>query len=213
MRMCWIVLLAACQSVPVTVGSSPERDGVRVFFRRDLTERGGRREELARLSADGGRLTGIVHSPDGTAVSALWLGGAGAVTCRFPGGGAGRFEGDPGPDDPVEYVFLEERGASVTARLARNCPLTATLTLTVRLKKALLPATLAMPGGAREITETETRVAFSIPRNRDRLLGGDHWLRLNAAHGRRFSFAIGIDPDGTPAAVHGYVRNWGAALD
>jgi len=210
MRMCWIVLLAACQAVPVTVGSSPERDGVRVFFRRDLPERG---ERLARLSADGGRLTGIVHSPDGTAVSALWIGGAGTVTCRFPGGGAGRFEGDAGPDDAVEYVFLEERGASVTARLSRNCPLTATLMLTVRLEEALLPATLEMPGGARKITGTETRVAFSIPRIRDRLVGGDHWLRLNAAHGRRFSFAICIDPDGTPAAVHGYVRNWSAALD
>ena len=210
MRMCCCLLLAACQSVPVTVGAAPEDEGTRVFFRRDADIRS---DGLARLSSDGGRLTQITHAPDGSAVSALRI-GSGSITCTFPGGGRARFEGAAERGTSVEYVFLDSPGVEVTARVPRGCPLVPALALRIRLEASLLPATLHLPAGPVRLARQVSRVVYPLRKDkRARLVRGDHWVRIETSGNKVFSFAVGIDSDGVPAAVHGYVRNWNTALD
>jgi hypothetical protein len=105
----------------------------------------------------------------------------------------------------VRYVFLEEAGARVTADLPRGCLLLPRLPLRVRLDADRLPARLVQPGGAVVPLGEETEVLLSLPRDeRGALREGDAALALVTARGT-LGFLIGIDADGTPAAVSGYV--------
>jgi len=198
------LLAAACASTRLAdaeVSAVPAEGGLRVRFRRI---EGADPDRPPELTADGGILDEIVVSPDLKAVSVRWREPRGRLACRFPYDGVSVFEAG-GPVDPetVEYVFLEAEGARVTAALPRGCLLLPALPL--RLDPAarlLLPDGTALPGA-------------TVPLPRDRrgvLRPGDFPLILETEHGR-FELLIGIDADGTPAAVTGYVDGTRARED
>jgi hypothetical protein len=185
-RVAWLLLLAACATGAARdaeVSAAPAEGGVRVRFRR-LT--GPDPDRPPELRADGGTLEEVVFSPDLKAVSALWRAPRGRLTCRFPYDGVAAFEAG-GPVDPatVEYVLLESGGVRVTASLPRGC--------------LLLPAlTLRLDPEAREVT-------LPLPRDSPGALRqGDFPVTVETASGP-VEFLVGIDADGTPAAVSGYV--------
>jgi hypothetical protein len=203
-RLALLLLAAACaRHEMLIVSAAPAEGGVRVRFRRPGATEPDRPPELL---ADGGQLEELVCSPDLLGASALWRAPAGALRCRFPYGGTAAFDAG-GPVDPAEirYVFLEEDGARVTADLPRGCLLLPRLLLRVRLRADHLPARLVLPGGAAVPLAEETVAELSLPRDRRGVLRrGDAALALVTARGE-LGFLIGIDADGTPAALSGYV--------
>ena len=213
-RVVLLVFLAGCvtgpeKGPPVAITAARDADGIRVRFRRLGGQ--GSAEHAARLDAEGGSLEQIVHSPDRLTVSVLWRAPAGALRCSFPYGGVGRFRAEtPVASRAVDYVFFQGEGVEVTAQVPAGCLMQPFLTLHVRLAPARVPGSLRMPGGrtlALEREETDCRLA--LPRDRDGVLaGGDLEVLLHTADGDRHRFLVGIDPDGTPSAVSGFVRNW-----
>lgn len=205
-RLGWLaILLGACASgPPVRVQAALEGDAVRVAFRRTEPGSAG---HLARLEADGGRLEEVVHSPDRLTVSVLWREAEGALRCSFAYGGEASYPaGGPASDEEVLYVFLDEAGARVTARLPGANPVRPALPLDVQLPPALLPALL----DGRALREPRTRVLLPLPVDADgALVEGDSVVVLETAGGGRRELLLGIDPDGTPTATTGYVRRLG----
>ncbi len=212
--MLLLSLLAGCATgreggPPVAVSAARAADGLRVRFRRLGGQ--GTAEHAARLDADGGRLDQIRHSPDRLTVSVLWREPAGTLECAFPYGGVGRFRADTSIDDrAIEYVFLEGDGVAVTAQVPAGCPMQPFLPLDIRLAPEHLPGRLQMPGGRTVALEGEkTSCRAALPHDDDGGLRGDDLeFVLHTAAGTPHRFLVGIDPDGTPSAITGFVRNW-----
>jgi len=166
---------------------------------------------VARLEADGGTLDQILHSPDRLTVSVLWRAPVGTLECSFPYGGVGRFRAETTIDGhAVEYVFFQSEGVEVTAQVPAGCPMQPSLSLHIQLAPARVPADLRMPDGRTIVLEGEETVCrLDLARDSAGVLAGaDVELVLRAADGDRQSFLVGVDPDGTPSAVSGFVRNW-----
>ena len=213
-RVVLLFFLAGCATgpengPPVAVTAARDADGIRVQFRRLGGQ--GSAEHVARLDADGGVLDQVLHSPDRRTVSVLWRAPVGALQCSFPYGGVGRFRAGTYVDShAVEYVFFQGEGVEVTAQVPAGCPMQPFLSLHMRLAPDRVPGSLRMPGGRTVVLEREeTDCQLALPRDRDGVLaGGDLELSLQTADGDRHRFLVGIDPDGTPSAVSGFVRNW-----
>ncbi|MCI0589907.1 MAG: hypothetical protein L0323_24095 [Planctomycetes bacterium] len=195
-RVAPLLLLASCATAPARdaeVSAAPAPGGLRVRFRR---LEGADPDRPPELRADGGVLDEIVFSPDLRAVSALWREPRGKLSCRFPYDGVAVFEaGRPVEPGTVEYVFLESEGVRVTAALPRGCLLLPALPF------RLPPATrLLLPDGA-----ALPDAILVLPRDgRGALRQGDLALTLETPNGL-FEFLVGVDADGTPAAISGYV--------
>ena len=200
---CALALCACATPVPVSARAVAEDGDLRVLFRRLES---GATDRLPEIRADGGRLEEIVFSADRLSVSALWREPRGRVAVRFPFGGRGEIRAQ-GATDPrrIEYVFLEEERIRVTARLAVACPLRPRLVLYVAVDEAATlrgpqwsPNTLPPGGGTTSLV---------LPRDADGVLrAADVELAVELSGGARYSFLVGVDPDGTPSAVTGYVR-------
>lgn len=213
-RVILLLLLAGCvtgpeSGPPVAVGAAPDADGIRVQFRR----LGGQVavEHTARLDADGGSLGQVLHSPDRRTVSVLWLAPAGTLTCSFPYGGVGRFRaGTPVDGRSVEYVLYAADGVEVTAQVPAACPMQPSLCLHIQLSPDRVPGELVTPNGRHHALAGEwTDRWFALPRDGEGVLAaGDLEFVLNTATEDGHRFLIGVDPDGTPSAVSGFVRNW-----
>jgi hypothetical protein len=211
-RVALLALLAGCatgrEGPPVAVSAARAEDGLRVRFRRLSGQ--GSAEHAGRLTCDAGFLEQIVHSPDRLTLSVLWREPAGTLRCAFPYGGVGRFSvGAPMEEGVVEYVFLAREGIEVTAQVPAGCLMQPSLPLHIQLTPDHLPASLSMPGGrsmALEREETDCRLA--LPLDDGALVDGDVELVVQTADGERHAFLVGVDPDGTPSAVTGFVRNW-----
>jgi len=209
-----LVFLAGCatgpeKGPPVAVTAARGADGIRVQFRRLGGQ--GAAEHAARLEADGGSLEQILHSPDRLTVSVLWRAPVGALQCSFPYGGVGRFRAGTNVETrAVEYVFYSGEGVEVTAQVPAGCMMQPLLCLHIQLAPDRVPGSLRMPGGRTIVLEREeTDCRLALPRDGDGVLtGGDVEFVLNTATEDGHRFLIGIDPDGTPSAVSGFVRNW-----
>jgi hypothetical protein len=186
------------------VQAAREDGALRIAFRRMEAGSAG---HPARLEADGGRLEEVVHSPDRLTVSTLWREPLGELRCSFAyGGSASHPAGAEAPDETVEYVFLDEEGVQVTARLPLANPVRPVLPLEVTLAPALLPALLDRT----RLDAPLSRVAFPLPLDPDgALLAGDSVVVIRTAGGGRREFLVGVDPDGTPTATTGYIRRIG----
>lgn len=209
MRVVWLLVLASCATSAARdaeVSAAPAPGGLRVRFRRLKGESPDRPPELR---ADGGVLDEIVFSPDLKAVSALWRQPRGKLSCRFPYDGVAVFEvGRPVEPGTVEYVFLESEGARVTAALPRGCLLLPALTL--RLEP---PARLLLPDGTVLPVGAGGEATLLLPRDiRGVLRQGDIALTVEIASGQ-VEFLVGIDADGTPAAISGYVETESSRRD
>lgn len=189
------------------VRSAAEGDALRVWFRYPYPTDDERR---ARLRADGGRLVQVTHSPDRRTVSALWIDRAGELVCRFPRGAEARLDaGAAGDPAVVEYVFLAQADARVTAEVPRACLMTPRLILRIFVAPDELPARLELPGGEKvELVDPVSIHVLELERSPAGVLrGGDTMLRLHTAAGA-YAFLVGVDPDGTPTATSGYVQKW-----
>jgi hypothetical protein len=213
-RVIPFLLLVGCvtgpeKGPPVSVTAARDADGIRVQFRR----LGGRLSagHAARLVAEGGSLEQILHSPDRLTASVLWRAPAGTLQCSFPYGGVGRFRAGTSLDGRmVEYVFLSAEGVEVTAQLPAGCTMQPFLSLHIQLSPDRVPGSLRMPDGRDLTLEHEgTDCRLALPRDGDGVLaGGDLELVLRTAAGDGHRFLVGVDPDGTPSAITGFVRNW-----
>ncbi|MCK6461574.1 MAG: hypothetical protein L6Q95_16960, partial [Planctomycetes bacterium] len=175
---------------------------VRVRFRR---LGGADPDRPPELRAEGGSLRDVVVSPDLRTVSALWQGPEGKLTCRFPYDGVATYEAG-GASDPatVAYVFLEAEGVRVTAGLPRGCLLLPALPLRLHVPEELEPARLVLPDG-RSLPRDGDEVILPLTADeRGVLRRGDMAVTVETAKGR-VEFLVGIDADGTPAAIDGYV--------
>jgi hypothetical protein len=205
-------LLGACVGTPepereVLVRAAAEGDALRVWFRYPYPNDTERR---ARLRADGGRLAQVTHSPDLRTVSALWLERSGELVCRFPRGAEARLgAGETGDTAVVEYVFLAQADARVSAEVARACTMTPRLILRIFVAPDDLPARLVLPdGGEVALTDPVSIHVLELERSPAGVLReGDVMLRLRTAAGTH-PFLVGVDPDGTPTATSGYVQKW-----
>jgi hypothetical protein len=201
----FLLILAACATVrpaDAEISAAPAEGGIRVRFRRLKGESPDRPPEL---HADGGALEEVVFSPDLKAVSALWRAPEGKLSCRFPYDGVAVLEAG-GPVDPttVEYVFLEAEGARVTAVLPRGCLLLPALPL--RLPPG---ARLLLPNGIEIPVGEDDTAMLPLPRDTSGVLRRtDLPLVLETARGP-IEILVGVDADGTPAAISGYVRSKG----
>jgi len=185
-----------------------EPQGALVRFRRT---RPGVVDNLARVEAEGGAIAEVLHSADLLNVAVRWLDPRGALRCTFAYGGVGVLDaGAPRDAGTVAYVFLENGWATVEASLPRACTMAGALDLRVHVAKAQLPARLesaGLPPHPLELPETTVRV--DLPRAADGVLqSGDIDFALVPARGEPVSFVVGVDEDGTPSAVTGFVRNW-----
>ena len=200
MRLALLLLVAACAQTgrAVRVTAAREPGGVRVVFRRKQ----GTEVHRPHLHASGGSLEERILSPDGLSVSVFWREPEGELRCAFPHGGFGIFSaGDPVDAREVEYVFLAAKGVRVTAVAPRAALLRPALELRVEIDKAHLPARLEPPG--RDLEQSVTVHTLVLHRE-----SGDREFTLRTASGATFIFLVGVDPDGTPTATSGYVRNW-----
>lgn len=196
-------ILAACtgtRPADAEVSAAPEAGGVRVRFRR---LGGADPDKPPELRADGGTLEDVVVSPDLKAISAVWRDPAGRLSCRFPYSGVALYEaGGPSDHATVAYVFLDAEGVRVTADLPRGCLLLPALPLRLHVPEALAPARLVLPDG-RSLRDGEPLL---LPLTADGVLRrGDMPVTVETANGR-IEFLVGIDDDGTPAAIDGYVE-------
>jgi len=202
------LLLGACvspaQAPTVRVTAAREPEGIRVRFRR---LRAGAADVLARLEADGGSIDEVLHSPDHRTVSCLWRDPRGEIRCAFPFGGVGEFRAGDAPDPGrLDYVLLAGDDVLVTMQLPRGCPMRPRLTLRV---EGVRTARLRLPGGRVVPVAGGGEATWTLPTDdRGVLVGADHELRLETADGAARTILIGIDPDGTPAALSGYLKNW-----
>jgi hypothetical protein len=205
-------LLAGCAILsdgpPVEVSAADAEGGVRVRFRRT---RPGVMENLARVEATGGEVAEVLHSPDLLNVAVSWKRPEGELRCAFAYGGEAAFPAG-GPRDPgrIEYVFLKCAWAEVTASLPRGCPMTGALPLSVCVEASRLPARLDVAGRPPLPLQSSGAVAcIDLPRALAGVLAaGEIELTLRSARGEAASFLVGVDPDGTPVALTGFVRNW-----
>jgi hypothetical protein len=209
-----LVLLAGCvtgpgRGPPVRVTAARDADGIRVQFRRLGGQ--GSVENTARLDADGGRIDEVVHSPDRLTVSVLWRAPVGTLQCSFPYGGVGRFRAETSVDSrAVEYVFLSAEGVEVVSQVPAGCTMQPFLLLHIQVAPDHLPGSLHVPGGPTVALEREeTSFRLALPRDgTGGLVEGDLELVLRTANGDQRLFLVGIDADGTPSAITGFVRNW-----
>jgi len=184
------------------VSAAPAAGGVRVRFRR-IT--GADPDRPPQLSAEGGTIAEVTCSPDLRAISALWLNPQGRLSCRFPYDGVAVFDA-LAPADPatVEYVFFEDGGIRVTAALPRACLLLPALPLRVDIPGDLEPVRFVLPDG-RSLSCDGGEVLLPLTVDeRGVLRRGDLPVTIETAQGR-IEMLVGIDPDGTPAAITGYV--------
>jgi hypothetical protein len=202
-----LLILAACagtRPADAEISAAPEADGVRVRFRR---LGGADPDRPPELRAEQGALEQVVVSPDLKAISAVWKSPAGKLSCRFPYDGVAVFEAG-GPRDPatVGYVLLDADGVRVTADLPRGCLLLPALPLRLHIPEELEPARLVLPDGRSLPRDGDV---FLLPLTTDErgvLRRGDLPVTVETAKGR-VEFLVGIDDDGTPAAVSGYVAS------
>jgi hypothetical protein len=213
-RSLLLLLLAGCATgpesgPPVAVSAAPDGDAIRVQFRRLGGQ--GTAEHGAHLAAEGGSLSQVLHSPDRRTVSVFWQAPAGTLTCAFPYGGVGRFRaGTPVEGRTVEYVFYAAEGIEVTARVPAGCPMQPSICLHIQLSPDRVPGALVTPDGRHyALAGGRTDRWFALPRDSEGVLAaGDLEFVLNTATDDGHRFIIAIDPDGTPSAVSGFVRNW-----
>jgi hypothetical protein len=198
-------ILAACtgtRPADAEISAAPAPDGVRVRFRR---LGGAHPDRPPELRAERGVLEEIVVSPDLRAISAVWRSPAGKLSCRFPYDGIAVYDAG-GPRDPatVAYVLLDADGVRVTAALPRGCLLLPALPLRLHIPEELEPARLVLEDG-RSLPRDGDAVLLPLTTDeRGVLHRGDLPVTVETAKGR-VEFLVGIDDDGTPAAVTGYV--------
>ena len=200
---CALALCACATSVPVSASAVGEGGDLRVLFRR--LESSGT-NQLPEIRADGGRLDEIVFSADRLSVSALWREPRGRVAVRFPFGGRGEIRAQVATDARrIEYVFLDDERIRVSARLAVACPLRPHLALVIAADEA---ATLKGPQWSpNALPSGGGTTSLVLPRDADGVLHtADVELFVELASGARYSFLVGVDQDGTPSAVTGFVR-------
>jgi len=201
------LLAAACSSTgtdgSVRARAVREARGIRLLFRSDGA---GAQGVAPRLRADRGRLEEIAVAPDRRAVSALWTGAGGTVRCDFPyAGGRTLAEGDAEESRPFEYLFLDEAGARVEARLA--VPVVRFVPLRVTVPRP--PATILFPGRP-PIAVAAEGATLELPADDDGALAEGVWeVRVLDEAGGAWRFLVGVDADGGLSAVSGVVRNWG----
>jgi hypothetical protein len=159
----------------------------------------------------GGSIEVVVISPDRRTVAALWRDPAGSLRCRYPSGAVGEWRAEaPVLVGSVDYVFFEHDGIRVTGSLPRGCTMAPSVELRIRLAERYLPARVELPDAAPvrlRVSAAAARLIFRRTR-RGRLEQGDHVVAIEAAGGERWTFLVGVDSDGTPAAVSGYAANW-----
>ncbi|HEX5138593.1 MAG TPA: hypothetical protein VFY93_16595 [Planctomycetota bacterium] len=204
------LLLALAASCATPRGPEPEVSaasapgGVRVRFRR---LGGADPDRPPELRADGGDLSEIVVSPDLRAVSAFWKGPAGKLACRFPyDGAAARDASAPADATTVAYVFLDALGVRVTADLPRGCLLLPALPLRLHVPDELEPARLVLADGRALPRDGDAVLLPLTTDERGILHRGDIPVTVETANGP-IEFLVGIDDDGTPAAISGYVAS------
>ncbi len=198
-------ILAACtgtRPADAEISAAPEAGGVRVRFRR---LGGADPDKPPELRADSGTLEEIVVSPDLKSISAVWRDPAGRLSCRFPYAGVALYEAGRPPDPAtVAYVFLDAEGIRVTADLPRGCLLLPALPLRLEVPELLAPARLVLPDG-RSLPDGEHLLLPLAADERGVLRRGDMPVTVETANGR-IGFLVGVDDDGTPAAIDGYVE-------
>jgi hypothetical protein len=202
-----LALLASCaldRGPAPEVSAAPGPDGLRVRFRRT----GGADPELPpELRAEGGALEQIVVSPDLRAISALWRRPEGRLRCRFPHGGAAVCEAGRLADaEMVRYVFLEAGDVRVTAELPRACLLLPALPLRLHVPEALEPARLVLPDGRSLRRDGDASLLPLTADERGVLRRGDMTVTVETANGP-IEFLVGVDDDGTAAAISGYIAS------
>jgi hypothetical protein len=176
---------------------------VRVRFRR---LGGADPDRPPELRAEKGALEEVVVSPDLRAISAVWRSPAGKLSCRFPYDGVAVYEA-ASPSDPatVGYVFLDALGTRVTADLPRGCLLLPALPLRLHIPEELEPARLVLPDGRSLRRDGDVLLLPLTADERGVLWRGDMPVTVETAKGK-IEFLVGIDDDGTPAAIDGYVE-------
>ncbi|MGQ0612204.1 MAG: hypothetical protein ACT4PV_00425 [Planctomycetaceae bacterium] len=208
-----VPLIAACALSPehgprVDVSAAPGEGGLLVRFRR--TEPGVI-ENLARLEASGGTLEGTLHSADRLTAAVRWRGPKGTLRCAFAYGGVGIWPADAAVDTAtLDYVFLECPWARISSKVPRGCAIVAGLDLLLEVDEAQLPARLELPDASTlDVTARPQRLRLELLQSTPGVLAAGEWrLLLRGAGGEEALFVIGVDPDGAPAAVTGYLRNW-----
>jgi hypothetical protein len=202
-----LLVLAACtgtRPADAEISAAPAADGVRVRFRR---LGGADPDRPPELRAERGTLAEVVVSPDLRAISAVWRDPAGTLSCRFPYAGVAVYDaGAPRDAATIGYVLLDEAGVRVTADLPRGCLLLPALPLRLHIPEELGPARLALPDG-RSLPRVGD--AFLLPLTADErgvLRRGDMAATVETARGP-MEFLVGIDDDGTPSAVSGYLAS------
>jgi hypothetical protein len=202
-----LLILAACAGPPLAdaeVTAAPAPGGVRVRFRR---LGGADPDRPPELRAEHGALGEVVVSPDLRTISAVWRSPAGALTCRFPYDGIASFDAGATTDpSTVAYVLLDAEDVRVTADLPRGCLLLPALPLRLHAAEALEPARIVHPDGRSLRRDGDL---WHLPLTADErgiLRRGDMAVTVETARGP-MEFLVGIDDDGTPAAVSGYVAS------
>ncbi len=206
-------LPAACALSPehgprVEVSAAPCEGGLLVRFRR--TEPGVI-ENLARFEASAGSLEETLHSADRLTAAVRWRGPKGTLRCSFAYGGVGIWDAGAAADSAsLEYVFLERPWARVTSKVPRGCAIVAGLALILEVEEAHLPARLELPDGTSlDVTARPQSLRLDLLQSPPGVLAAGEWrLLLRGAGGAEALFVVGVDPDGAPAAVTGYLRNW-----
>jgi len=202
-----LALAAACaapRGPSPEVSAAPAPGGLRVRFRR---LEGADPDRPPELRADGGELSEIVVSPDLKAVSAFWKNPAGKLSCRFPYDGAATCDAGAGADAAtVAYVFLDAEGVRVTADLPRACLLLPALPLRLHVPEALEPARLVLPDGRFLPRDGDAVLLPLTTDERGVLHRGDIPVTVETSNGP-IEFLVGIDDDGTPAAISGYLAS------
>lgn len=200
-----LLILASCTGIPradADVSAAPVAHGLRVRFHR---AGGADPDRPPELRAEGGALAEVVVSPDLRAISALWREPAGTLSCRFPYDGvAARDAGERADPGTVSYVFLDEDGVRVRADLPRGCLLLPALPLRLEVPEKLAPARLVLPDGRPLARDGDAWLLPLTADERGVLARGDMTITVETANGP-IEFLVGIDDDGTPAALSGYV--------
>lgn len=208
-----LLALAGCAGRPaprpdVEVTAAPDGDARWVCFVRRTPVPGDR---PATVSCSAGRIDALWHSSDRTVVAVRWIPDGGLLRCTFPDGRhAAWSSGATLQDGWIDYMLYETEDVRVRTRVPRGCPLQPVLRLHVEVAPELLPARVVLPGGRTlALSAPSSTVDLPLPQAAPRrLAAGELSLAIEGASGARRTFLVVIDPDGTPAALSGYVANW-----
>ncbi len=211
----WVAAFApggcvATESRPVSgeVRTAAHEDGTRVWVRLGQENR---RLDKPRVTVTAGSVANLAVSPDRRTVSLLWKDPAGSLLCVFPIYGAIAVPASARPAPRwVEYVLLREAGVEVTARLPAQVPMTGRLSVQIQLPARALPARFHF-ADRRSIPLSREKTDVTLEFETDAqgfLLEADTTGIIHTANGAEHWFLVGVDADGSIAAVTGFVRRW-----